>query len=254
VTARKYFVGDVFETNGGSSAIIVDIDMAKRQHVKIRWLDEQGHEMVVSSTNLAAGKVQNPYERTIYGIGYLGSGFNKTGGRKVTPEYSTWYSMFNRSYSEVYHTKKPTYAGCTVNADWHCFDDFISWSSTAVGWDLEDSQIDKDLLLKGNKEYGPEYCVMLPRKLNMLIVNRVGGRGDYPLGVHFDTDRNKYVGQLKEFNGKKLSKRFETINDAFMFYKVNKERIVKEAAEIYKDQIDPRAYQALLSWEISIDD
>ena len=88
----------------------------------------------------------------------------------------------------------------------------------------------------------------------MLIVNRVGGRGDLPIGVQWDKERSKYKGQFKEFDGKGKSKRFSNPDDAFIYYKTNKERVVKEAAEIYKGQIDPRAYDALMSWEISIND
>jgi hypothetical protein len=254
VAARKYFVGDVFTTNGGSKAVITDVNTGKKQYVKIKWLDEFEHEMLVCSTNLSNGSVQNPYEKTISNVGYLGAGYNKTGGRKQTLEYATWYSMFNRSYSEAYQTKKPTYDECEVSSEWHCFDDFLRWTETAIGWGLDSYQMDKDLLHKGNKEYCPEFCVMLPRKLNMLIVNRVGGRGEYPIGVHKEAKRNQYTAQFKEFDGAKKLKRFWTVEEAFNYYKTNKERVVKEAAEIYKDQIDPRAYQALMSWEILIDD
>lgn len=254
MTARKYFVGDVFETNSGSKAVITSLDTNRKQYVIIKWLDEFGYEMEVSTSNLSQGRVLNPYEKTVYGVGYLGTGFNKTGGRKVTIEYATWYGMFNRSYSDTYRRNKPTYNECFVNENWHCFDDFIGWSVGAIGWGNKDWQIDKDLLTKGNKEYGPSTCIMLPRKLNMLIVNRVGGRGDLPIGVQWDKERSKYKGQFKEFDGKGKSKRFSNPDDAFIYYKTNKERVVKEAAEIYKGQIDPRAYDALMSWEISIND
>lgn len=247
--ARKYFVGDVLSTNSGVEVKLIDIKTQGR--VRIQWQDEHMFEDDVHIANLSTGRIQNPFERTVFGVGYLGYS-RRRGTRNV--EYSTWNSIFRRCYDEEYQSIKPTYVECTVDEKWHHLYDFILWSREAVGWNLADYQMDKDLLYKGNKVYGPDTCVMLPRKLNMLIVNKLGGRGELPLGVHWDTTQEVYVGQYREVSGRCKSKRFENPDDAFIYYKTNKERVVKEAAEIYKGQIDPRAYDALMSWEISIND
>lgn len=39
-----------------------------------------------------------------------------------------------------------------------------------------------------------------------------------------------------------------------MFYEVAKEAYVKQVAEKYKDQLDPRAYQALINYEVNEND
>ena len=48
--------------------------------------------------------------------------------------------------------------------------------------------------------------------------------------------------------------RFKTIDLAFQAYKNAKEDYIKEVAELYKDQIDIRVYEALMKYEVSIND
>ena len=47
---------------------------------------------------------------------------------------------------------------------------------------------------------------------------------------------------------------FNTEIEAFKAYKKAKESFVKEQADKWKDQIDIRAYNALMNYEVSIDD
>ena len=252
---RKYHVGDVYPTNCGVDARITATEGFGRQYVEIEWLDEFSHVSVVKSTHLNAGKVYNPYARSMRGIGYTGVGdYLPSVGGKRTLEYDTWKGVFQRCYDEKHHEKYPTYSDCTLSDKWICFQDFAAWANKQVGWGLPKWHLDKDLLVKGNKLYGPDTCIMLPERLNMLIINRSFFRGEYPIGVHWDSGRSKFKGQYKEFDGSLKSERFDNVDEAFCYYKNNRERVIKEAAELYKSQIDPRAYEALLSWEISIDD
>ena len=47
---------------------------------------------------------------------------------------------------------------------------------------------------------------------------------------------------------------FKTEIEAFNAYKKAKESFVKEQADKWKDQIDERAYEALMNYEVDIDD
>ena len=47
---------------------------------------------------------------------------------------------------------------------------------------------------------------------------------------------------------------FETEMEAFYAYKEAKEAYIKELANKWKDQIDPRAYDALMDYQIEITD
>jgi hypothetical protein len=44
------------------------------------------------------------------------------------------------------------------------------------------------------------------------------------------------------------------MQEAFSAYKVFKEALIKQVAEKYKLQLDPRAYKALLNYEVNIND
>lgn len=253
---RDYSVGTIHGTNCGIDVQIVQTEgLGSSSAIKIKWLDEFGYEMVITKRRLYSRKLQNPYLRAFQGVGYIGVGEYPTSVNGLTTkEFSTWGSLFNRSYSEKYISKKPTYSACSVDDRWHNFQNFAAWTVNQVGWGLEDWQIDKDLLLKGNKVYGPDTCVMLPRKLNMLTVLRSSARGTTPIGVFINPTPSMYTGQFKDLSGRKYSKNFPQVEDAFHFYKTGKEVVLKEAAELYKELIDPKAYQALLAWEVSIED
>ena len=47
---------------------------------------------------------------------------------------------------------------------------------------------------------------------------------------------------------------FKTEEDAFLVYKKFKEAHFKSLAEKWKDSIDVRVYEALMNWEVSVDD
>ena len=47
---------------------------------------------------------------------------------------------------------------------------------------------------------------------------------------------------------------FNTELEAFKAYKTAKESFIKEQAEKWKSQIDPRAYEALMNYQVEIND
>lgn len=76
-------------------------------------------------------EVKDLCKPTTFGVGYLGYGRyksrDKSGGEDRTKVYRTWKGMLERCYSEKYLSKKPTYKGCSVDEDWHNFQNFASW-------------------------------------------------------------------------------------------------------------------------------
>ena len=49
-------------------------------------------------------------------------------------------------------------------------------------------------------------------------------------------------------------KQDNTPEQAFLAYKIAKESYIKEVAEKWRDQIDPRVYNTLMNYEVNIDD
>lgn len=67
--------------------------------------------------------------------------------------YGTWNNMLNRCYSEKYQAKNPTYRGCTVCNEWLSLSTFKEWFDANYRTGME---LDKDILVKGNRVYCPE--------------------------------------------------------------------------------------------------
>jgi hypothetical protein len=109
--------------------------------------------------------------------------------------------MLKRCYSKEYHEHYPTYSGCSVCEDWLTFSNFKLWMEQQ---DWENKQLDKDLLISGNKEYGPETCVFVTSVVNTFTLDRCNSRGAYPLGVRFHNVAKKFEAQCRNpFTGKR---------------------------------------------------
>lgn len=73
-----------------------------------------------------------------------------------------------------------------------------------------------------------------------------------PIGVV--RRKNRFVARVSEGQVLKHLVFFDDENKAFMAYKVEKERRIKELARKWKGEIEPRVYQALLNYKVEIDD
>lgn len=180
-----------------------------------------------------------------------------TEGYKMLNE-ENWKSRYRLMCSRCYNLSAKDYkyygaSGSYVSEKWSTFDKFLSFLKEHP-YLRDEYQIDKDLLVKGNKEYGPDTCVFLPKEINYFMTNRKTERGSYPLGVCWSKAKSKFVAASREGGKKVFLGTFDDPITAFHVYKAFKEGLAKKLAEKYKDSIDPRAYNALMSWEVNIDD
>ena len=83
--------------------------------------------------------------------------------------YEKWKSMLERCYSERFKIKFPTYKDCTVCEEWLTFSNFKSWMEEQ---DWQGKELDKDLLVVGNKIYSPQTCCFLTKMINTFIMDR----------------------------------------------------------------------------------
>jgi hypothetical protein len=201
---------------------------------------------------IKVGYVKNPFFASTYGEGYIGVGDNITHikGKKVKA-YAKWIGMLERCYSEKYHVKNPIYKECCVSDEWKNFQIFADWFYKNYDSDImKDWQLDKDILVKGNKIYSPETCCFVPREINMLFVSQNKQRGDCPIGV---SKRGNSYRVYCRTNGKnKLIGSFKTSEEAYKAYKIKKEEYIKEIADKWKDLIHPKVYQALYNYKVGI--
>lgn len=188
----------------------------------------------------------------VYGVGINDRSIPSNINGKPTKEYSLWTSMLRRVYSTAALIGNPTYVGCSVSENFLNYRYFHEWCQKQIGFNVEGYSLDKDLLINGNKTYNEITCVFLPKILNTLIIKCNASRGILPIGV--SAVGNRFKSQYRILGTKKHIGTFDTLELAFQAYKTFKEAYIKEQAELYKDSIDPRAYLALLNYEVSIDD
>ena len=171
--------------------------------------------------------------------------------------YMKWKGMINRVYSKAELNKHPCYRDVTVSEYFLTFSNFRDWFVKQVGYDEEGFDLDKDLLVKGNKVYCPKACLLLPKEINKFMINRFRkdtSEDSLPVGVHVYKRSGKYQAQTGGPSKRKFLGRFDTPEEAFYVYKHAKEQQAKDLAEKWKGSIDARAYNALLNYTVNIED
>jgi hypothetical protein len=91
--------------------------------------------------------------------------WTENGKRVRCPKYVLWNAILQRCYrpgkSEII-----AYKGVTVHPDWIYRSKFNEWLNSQPQNNWQELQIDKDLLVKGNKVYGPDTCCFLTNQEN----------------------------------------------------------------------------------------
>lgn len=188
-------------------------------------------------------------EPIMCGVGYRGTLYEN--GR--TESYLRWHDMINRCYNVGFHEKQPQYKGCTVCEEWLNYSNFKVWydQNKIEGMSLD---LDKDILFKGNKEYSPATVAFVPHVINTLFLSNKKNRGDCPVGVYYDNKEEKYRACMA-FLGRQIKLgRFDTAEEAFARYKEYKEDFIKDMAEVHKDKIPFKVYEAMMNWVVEIND
>lgn len=195
------------------------------------------------------GKVKCPYEKRSWGHGCLGEGeYQIFENGKHTKCYKTWYNMLKRCYSKEFHKLQPTYEKCEVCKEWLNFQNFARWYyENYYQCANEKMQLDKDILVKGNKIYSPHTCVFVPSHINKIFEGNLSG-------IWFDEDRNKWRSYIHVYGKRKHLGRFLTKKEAFEQYKKAKENYIKEIANKYKDEIPYKLYNAMMTYEVNEND
>ena len=158
------------------------------------------------------------------------------------PFYTTWAQMINRCYNKNLKFKKPSYVGSETVPEWHYFMTFRSWM---IEQDWEGKELDKDLLVPGNKVYGPETCVFISQSLNKFIIHSKGNKNGLPPGVAYKKTINKFVSQYYDKKNCKLYRIgvHDTAEDAHEAWLVFK---VKQAIALGEKEKDKRIVEALI--------
>ena len=243
MTKIKY-IGEQFLTNKNEEFII--IEYFGTNNVSIKFND--GTILYKKTYNaIKYGRIKNPNYPIVYNIGFIGIGkYSSNLNKKI---YNTWKSMLSRCHDIKYHLLKSSYIGCTVDERWHNFQVFAEWYEQNY---VDGYHLDKDILVKGNKIYGPDTCCFVPQEINSLFTKCDKSRGNLPIGVTYN--RKILYTKLMKYGEQFTYGPFKTINEAFECYKSNKEAYIKYVANLRKDKIPDNVYQAMINYQVEITD
>ncbi len=240
---KKNRIGEKYITNEGYEIEIIEYFSKKNCSIIFKCGYVKKNQYF---SNVAKGAVKNPYHKSIFNIGYIGTGsYSVSKNLKHTKEYMCWFSMLQRCYNKKSQEKHPTYIGCYIVEEWHNFQNFAKWFEENY---IENWHLDKDILVKGNKVYSPETCCFVPQEINSLFTKRKKDRGCYPIGG--SKINNRYISQLRGY----CIGSYPTPEEAFQSYKEAKEKYIKEIADKWKGLISDKVYEAMYNYQVEITD
>lgn len=219
----------------------------KKEYQAWMWLKEL-EKREVKRKQKEEDKEQRLKERSEYkkyGVGVF-ENFPVKGiiDRVTTKAYRAWDAMLGRCYSP--NKKSFQFYGATgvyVCDDWLYFQKYVKWYDSQYKED--DWHVDKDILVKGNKIYSPETCVMVPPEINTFFasLSRDGEtvKGFIKSGPGFTS------GVCIE--GEKIQKYFKSEQEASDYYWTNKRQAAYNLTLKYPS-IDHRVKYKLLNLEI----
>ena len=261
--------GETNVSNEGCIMKIAEYDNAN--DIIVEFQDEYKYRVHTQYVSFQKGKCKNPFYPSVYGYGYLGTDKEgntpnvnefKDGKNVHTWEYNKWKSMLRRCFDNKLKAENPTYKDVTCCKRWLCFANFLEdfeILKQEYNWSKDEKlTLDKDILYKNNKIYSLENCVLVPDWINKLFTKCNTSRGEYPIGVCCHKQCKKYQANCR-INGKLTSLGlYSTPEQAFNAYKIAKENEIKRIANecVSKGYIvkDSRLYNAMISYQVKIDD
>lgn len=236
--ANLRLVGKQFKTKENDLITILKFENGKR--ITISFQDGTIVENITIS-NIRSGTIKNKNNKSIYGIGFIGYGKHIPKNNAVA--YKTWKGVFNRCYNKNNKNNVNYLNVITICENWHNYQNFAEWfeNNYIVGFEL-----DKDILIDGNKIYSPNTCCFVPQEINNIFKKNQKKKYNLPIGVFYREKSKKYISML---NNKTLGY-YENIEDAFNCYKKEKENYYKKIADKWKDRISIEVYNILYNKEV----
>lgn len=159
-----------------------------------------------------------------------------------------YHNMYDRCYRESYLQKNPKYRGCTICDEWlNDHEAFYNWvAENYYIIDGEQIDLDKDILVKGNKIYSPKTCIYAPHSINTFYENMIRKPTLLPSG--------RYQMQM-QVGGKRVTiGTFDTEEEAKLEFIKHKEAALIAKADLYKDKIPAKLYDSMVNFKLELSD
>lgn len=202
------------------------------------------------------GHISDPFFPSLYGVGYMGMRTPYKKSSEYEKPYEVWSSMMKRCYNKNC-TRHTWYEDCEVVKEWHNFATFLKWYNDhyyTLPDGMGDVDLDKDIKIHKNRVYGPDTCLLVPAAINRMLYHRITSHTGLPLGVTYDKKFNRYKARGRIDKKDKFFGFYNTIEDAFNRVKMEKEKEIHKVAEVYKPYVPKYIYDAIINYEVMIDD
>lgn len=257
-------VGHKFTTNSGWAGEVIEWGGAF--NVLVRWQDGSTSYHTWQDINLKS--VKPLFQPSVSGVGYVGEGkylpssYKLEHGKQYADQriYAYWQRMITRCYNEK-EQQKPScraYIGCTVAEHFHNFQNFAEWAESKPQSRYTEGdkiwELDKDLLVSGNRVYSRDTCTFLPPEVNSFLSDRDWSE-TCPRGVNYikpasDGAKEGWIARCHRNGIREYLGYYDSPMSAFYRYKEVKEAYAKELAERYKGRLEYTAYERLLAYTV----
>lgn len=229
-------------------------------NITVEFQDEYKFRVYSRYDDFLNGNIKNIYYPSVYDVGIIGNKYPISIDGIRIKEYKAWKNILTRCFDTRVKEVRPTYQDVACCEEWLLYENFYEWIHSQSNFDkwLNGNKwaIDKDILIKGNKVYSSEACCLVPNNVNILFTKRNSNRGLLPIGV--TKSGNKYRAACNNPLTKKREHigNYSSIEAAFVAYKIYKENIIKQVAEIEycNDDITTECYCAMLNYQVEITD
>lgn len=238
--------GEIHTTKEGYKIKIIEYESSR--NCTVMFLDSGIILKNIIYLNVKNKSIRNKNRKSIYGIGCHGFGkySGTTSDKKEASCYGVWRGMLRRCYYARHQKKHPTYLNVSVAPEWHNFQNFAKWyednykPGLMQGW-----QLDKDILVKGNKIYSPETCCFVPPKINLFFqkTSKVN-KYNLPLGIR---ESGKHTFNAL-YNDVYLGT-FNNVDKAVEAYNNYKKDYIKKLAYQYKNILSKKVYKILIRYK-----
>lgn len=173
----------------------------------------------------------------------------KVNGKSVMcPFYDKWKAMVKRSHNKTVQEKRPSLKDNSVCIEWKYFMSFKSWME-AQPWKGMD--LDKDVLVVGNKHYSPTTCRFVPNYINQLVNTGSSARSLNPIGVlnnNTSSKSKRYSARLQRRDGSLYLGSFFTPLEAHLVWAEQKANYIEDTVAFWAQ--DPETKHSF-SYEIA---
>lgn len=248
------------ETLNKQGCLMKVVKYNSTRDIIVEFQDEYKTEVHTSYREFVNGNVKNPYYPSVCGVGMVGVKYKAAIGRNAIKEYEAWRGMIRRCFDKKTKEKGFAYKDVTCCKEWLNYENFYEWLHSQENFDKwyndDGFDVDKDILVKGNKIYSPDTCCLVPQNVNKLFIKNNESRGNLPIGV------TKYFNKFKAYCVNPFTGLWEylglhsSIIKAFEAYKIKKESYIKKMAqtEFSLGNITKRCYDAMMNYEVEITD